>query len=74
MATAVKIGGMAEARRMKVIAIDDRPAMRDVCVVVVDHPSATVPIVAPIVPAPAEAGIQSNAKTKSKTDPRTSKE
>src|SRR5580693_3030746 len=26
---AVKIGGTSEARRMKVIAIDDRPAVRD---------------------------------------------
>jgi hypothetical protein len=55
-AAAMRTGGMAEARRMKVIAIDDRPAMRDVGVVVVDHPAATVPIVAPIVPTPAEAG------------------
>src|SRR6202021_1033512 len=63
-----------EARRTKVITIDDRPAMRDVRVVVVNHPSAAVPIVAPIGPAPAEAAKQSNAKTQSKTDPQTSQE
>src|ERR1700722_2027696 len=65
---------MVEARRTKVITIDDRPAMRDVRVVVVNHPSAAVPVVAPIVPATAEAAKQSNAKTQSKTDPQTSQE
>lgn len=57
-ATAVNARAMIEvpSTRMKIIAIDDRPAMRDKRVVVVDHSPAAVPIVAPTVPAPAEAG------------------
>jgi hypothetical protein len=57
-ATAVNVPGMIEVRstRMKTIAIDDSPAMRDKRVVVVDYSPAAVPIVSPTVPTPAEAG------------------
>jgi hypothetical protein len=49
--------GMIEVRssRMKTIAIDDGPAMRNVCVVVVFDSAAVAPIVSPTVPTPAEA-------------------
>jgi membrane-bound ClpP family serine protease len=57
-ATAVNVRGMIEVRstRMKTIAIDDSPAMRNERVVVVDDSSAAVPVEAPTVPTPAEAG------------------
>ena len=50
-------GTMSEVplTRMKSITVDDRPAMRDVRVVVVDHSPAAVPIVIPMVPTPPEA-------------------
>src|SRR5579864_9534194 len=38
--------------RVKTVAVDDRAAMRDVGVVVVDHPSVMVPIEIPMVPSP----------------------
>jgi hypothetical protein len=50
--------GMIEVRsaRIKTIAVDNRSAMGDVRVVVVDDPSAFVtPIISPVIPTPAEA-------------------
>ena len=41
--------------RMKIVAIDDGPAMRDVRVVVIDDSPVVVPIVPPVGPTPAEA-------------------
>src|SRR5580700_6319187 len=78
----VRVVGTAKARRtievgasrLKVVAIDDRPAMGDVRIVVVDHPSSAVPIEAPIVPAPTEAAKEAYAEAKSKSDSRTSQE
>jgi hypothetical protein len=56
--SAMSIGGVIEVHstRMKTIAIDDRPAMRDVRVVVVDDSPIVMPIESPMVPTPAEAG------------------
>ena len=50
-------GPMVEVRstRMKTVAVDNGPAVRDVRVVVVDDSPVVVPIVSPMVPAPAEA-------------------
>ena len=48
---------------VKVVAIDDRAAVRDVGVVVIDDSTVVVPIVSPMMPAPAEAGKESNAET-----------
>ena len=55
--SAVRIGRMVEVHstRTKTIAVDDRPAMRNVRVVVVDDSPTAVPIESPIVPSPAEA-------------------
>jgi hypothetical protein len=57
-ATGVNVRAMIEVRstRMKIIAVDDSPAMRDERVVVVDDSPAAVPIESPTVPTPAEAG------------------
>jgi hypothetical protein len=56
--SAMRIGGMIEARsrRIRTIAVDDGPAMRNVRVVVEFDSPAVVPIVSPTVPTPAEAG------------------
>jgi hypothetical protein len=55
--SAVKIRAMIEvpSRRIKTIAIDDCPAMRNVRVVVVLDSPVMVPIVSPMMPTPAEA-------------------
>jgi hypothetical protein len=55
--SAMRIGAMIGVRSTstKTIAIDDRPAMRDVRVVVVYDSPIVVPIVSPMAPAPAEA-------------------
>jgi hypothetical protein len=57
-ATGMKVPGMIEVRstRMKTVAVDDSPAMRDERVVVIEDSPAAVPIESPIVPTPAEPG------------------
>lgn len=52
------IGGMIKVPscRIKAVAIDDGPAMRDVRIVIEFDSPAVVPIVSPAVPTPAEAG------------------
>ena len=55
-ASAVRIGAM------KPISIDDGRTMREVRVVVVDDPSAAVPIESPSVPTPAETAKWSDPK------------
>jgi hypothetical protein len=62
------------SNRMKTIAVDDGSAMRDVRVVVVDDSPAAVPTVSPIVPSPAKAAKQANAKAQTKADSWTRKE
>jgi hypothetical protein len=57
--------------RANTIAIDDRPAVRHIGVVVVDDPSAAVPVVTPMVPSPAKAGEGSNPEAESESDPGT---
>jgi hypothetical protein len=56
--TNVTVCGMIEVRsaRMKTIAINDSPAMRDERVVVVENSPTAAPIESPTVPTPAEAG------------------
>ena len=56
----------------EIIAIDDRPAVGDVGVVVVNN-SVVVPIVSPVVPTPAITAEEPNSKTKTKRDSRASK-
>ena len=56
--SAMRIAGILEVASIpKIVAIDYRPAMRNVGVVVVDNSPIVVPIVSPMVPTPAEAGI-----------------
>src|SRR5271156_1566600 len=58
----------ASSRRIEAVPIHDRPAVRDVSVVVVVHSATVVPIVSPVVPAPAEAAKKSNPKAEPKSD------
>ena len=67
-APAMSIGSMIVVR-VKVISIDDSPAVRNVGVVVVNDSDVVVPIVIPMVPTPAEAAKESDPETESKTDP-----
>src|SRR5437879_2842114 len=68
--SAIKIAAMIEvcSTRMKTVAIDDGPAMRDVGVVVVDDSPVVMPIISPVVPTPAEAAKESDPKAQSKSD------
>src|SRR5438093_11159151 len=59
---------------MKIISIDDGRTTRDVRIMVVDYPSRTVPIVSPVVPAPAETDEWRHSKAESKVDSRTTDE
>src|SRR5258707_8775502 len=69
-AAAASIGRAVEvsARRIEAIAIHDRPAVRDVTVVVVVNSAAVAPVVPPVVPTPAEASKKSNPKAQPKSD------
>src|ERR1700730_16567966 len=69
---AMKAGAMVEgpSRRVKAIPIEDAPAVRNVGVVVVDHSPVVMPIVSPMVPAPAESAKEPNPEPESKRDYR----
>src|SRR5205085_4325809 len=54
--------------RMKAVAVGDGAAVRYVGVVVVDDPPAVAPIVSPVVPTPAEAAEEPDAKAEPETD------
>src|SRR5712664_3117223 len=56
-----------------VVAINDRSAMGDVGVVVVDHAMA-MPVASPVMPAPTIFSEETDAEPDSKSDPRSSKE
>ena len=47
---------------VKVVAINDRPAMREVRVVVVDDSAAVMPVVPPVVPAPPKAAKKADSE------------
>ena len=78
----VRIAGTAKrrgtvevgSRRMEIVPIDDRPALRDVGIVVVNHPSGTVPVEAPMVPAPTETAKEAYSETEPKSDSWASQE
>jgi hypothetical protein len=61
---AMEVGCMVEVRsaRTKIIAIDDRPAVRNVGVVVEFDSPVVVPIVSPVVPTPPEPTKESNSE------------
>jgi hypothetical protein len=74
IAAMTEVSSMVEAAtievpsvRIKIIAIDDGPAMRDERVVVEDDSPAAVPIEIPMVKTPAEAGEEPNPEAQSKT-------
>ena len=53
---------------VEVVAADDRPAVGDVSVVVVDHPMA-MPVASPVMPAPTVSSEETNAEADSKSNP-----
>src|SRR5467141_4758921 len=56
------------AAAVKVVAIDDRSAVGDVGVVVVDHPVA-MPVASPVMPAPPVSSEETDAEPDSKSNP-----
>ena len=63
---------MAKVAAVEVAAIDDRSAVRDIRVVVVDYPSA-VPVVSPVMPAPSKSPEEADSKSNPERDCRPSK-
>ena len=63
---------MARVAVIKVAAIDDRSAVRDIPVVVVDYPAA-VPVVSPVMPSPPKSSEETDAKSKTERDCRAGK-
>ena len=64
---------MAKVAAIEVVAIDDRSAMRDIGVVVVNCCSA-MPVVSPVMPAPPKSSEEADAEADSKSNPHTAKE
>src|SRR5438309_485815 len=62
-----------EVAVVDVVAIDDRSAVRDVGVVVVNHCSA-VPVVSPVMPAPPISPKKADAKADSESNPHSGQE
>ena len=58
---------------VEVVAIDDRSAVGDVGVVVINHPMA-MPIASPMMPAPAKSSEETDSEADSKSNPRSGKE
>ena len=59
-----------EAAVVEVVAINDRSAMGDIGVVVVDHPVA-MPVPSPVIPAPPKSSEESNSKSSAEVESRT---
>src|SRR6266850_4821817 len=59
----------AYATMAEIVAIDERVAMRDVGIVVVDH-APVVPVVSPVVPTPAKSAEVADAKAVAEIDTR----
>ncbi len=64
---------MVEVAVVEVVAIDDRSAVGDVGVVVVDYPVA-MPIASPVMPAPPETSEEADPEADSKSNPRSGQE
>ena len=58
---------------IEVVAIDDRPAVGDVGVVVVDYPVA-MPVASPVMPAPPISSEKADPQADSKSNPRSAQE
>jgi hypothetical protein len=54
---------------LETVAVDDRSAMGDICVVVIDNPAVMAPVESPMAPPPAKAAKESNSEAKAKSDP-----
>ena len=59
---------MVEVAVIEVVAIDDRSAVGDVGVVVVDHPMA-MPVASPVMPSPSESSEEADPEANSKPNP-----
>src|SRR6266481_2590069 len=59
---------MVEVAVVEVVAIDDRSAMGDVGVVVVNHPMA-MPVASPVMPAPPKSTEEADSEPDSKSNP-----
>src|SRR5882757_7073453 len=57
----------------EIVAINDRPAVGDVGVVVVNHPMA-MPVASPVLPAPTMSSEETDAEPNSKSNPRSGEE
>ena len=64
---------VVEIAAIEIVAIDDRSAVRDVGVVVVNHPMAT-PVASPVMPAPPKAPEEADPEADSKSNPRSGNE
>jgi hypothetical protein len=62
-----------EVAVVEIVAIDDRSAVRDVGVVVVDH-AMTMPVASPVMPAPSESSEEADSEADSKSNPCSGKE
>ena len=63
----VEVAAAIEIAVVEVVAIDDCSAVRDVGVVVIDHPVA-VPVASPVMPAPSKSSEVTNSKSNSEGD------
>ncbi len=57
----------------EIVTVDDRSAMGDVSIVVVNRPAA-VPVVSPVMPAPPKSSEKADPESDSKSNPHTAKE
>ena len=64
---------MVEVAVVKVVAVDDRSAVGDVGVVVVDH-TVAMPVASPVMPAPTISSEKAHAETDSESNPGSGEE
>src|SRR5882672_4689227 len=69
-AASVKRVVVVEVSAVEVVAIDDRPTVGDIGVVIVDHPVA-MPVPSPVIPAPPKSSEETDSKSGSEVESRT---
>src|SRR5882757_1786137 len=69
MSARVKRGAVVEisAAAVEVVAIDDRAAVGDVSVMV-EHRAAIVPVISPVIPAPAKSTEETDSKSSAEVE------
>src|SRR5579864_2446814 len=67
--SAPKCAAPVEITVIEIVAIDNRSAVRDIRVVVVDHPVA-MPVVSPVIPTPPKSSKQANSKSSAEDEAR----